>query len=108
MYEAPFSNRYGRPVQALLAALLVAATARADTPLSSPGQAEIENQNTVEPGARLDRKAVKDFVVTVFEAADILADDHIKEVSRQQLVEWAIRGLYRHLDEKIPPGQATR
>jgi C-terminal peptidase prc len=38
----------------------------------------------------------------VMQATEIIKENYVKEVSQSQLVVDAIRGLYRHLDEKLP------
>ena len=48
------------------------------------------------------------FAKTIFEAAVLLESEHVKSVSRRQVVEWSIRGLYRYLDERMPPRLAQR
>jgi carboxyl-terminal processing protease len=42
------------------------------------------------------------FARKVLEAVQIADEEYVKEVNRGELVGWAVRGMYRHLDEKIP------
>jgi len=51
---------------------------------------------------KLDHKTARDFAKTVLEAIDLVKDKYVKVVTRGQLVDWAVRGLYRSLDEKVP------
>src|SRR6266542_3624523 len=88
-------------------ALLVSSFALADSP-SSTACSELDNQNTVEQGARLSPAVVQDFAKTLWEAVEILEEAHLKKASRQQLIEWTIRGLYARLDETVPPAVASR
>lgn len=110
MIHSPRGGRSRRliPVAVIALFLSSAVPAAPDDPVSSGGRPEIGNDNTVEKGTRLDRAVVKDFAKTVLEAADILEEDHVKKVSRQELVEWGVRGLYRRLDEPLPLGVALR
>ena len=43
------------------------------------------------------------FAKEVWEASDLIKEAYVKEESQGELVGWAIRGLYRRIDEKIPP-----
>jgi C-terminal peptidase prc len=51
---------------------------------------------------RLSREAAEDYAVAVIKATRLIKAGYVKEMSQGQLVEWAIRGLYRVIDEKIP------
>ncbi len=42
------------------------------------------------------------FAKKVLEATEVIKDDYIKEVNQGEMVAWAIRGLYRHVEEPIP------
>jgi carboxyl-terminal processing protease len=42
------------------------------------------------------------FAKEVWEATDLIKDNYVKEESQGDMVGWAIRGLYRRIDEKIP------
>jgi carboxyl-terminal processing protease len=92
---------------AVVLAVLASSFALADSP-PSPPRVDLDNANTVEKGAALSPEVVKDFARTTWQAVEVLEDRHIKKASRQQLTEWAIRGLYARLDEKLPPSVAYR
>jgi C-terminal peptidase prc len=38
----------------------------------------------------------------VMRATDVVREGYVKSVNQGQLVDWAIRGLYKRLDEKVP------
>jgi carboxyl-terminal processing protease len=44
----------------------------------------------------------------VIEVTDIVHEKHVKETNQGELVAWAIRGLYRSIDEKVPEAIETR
>ncbi len=94
-------------VSAVVLAVFVPLLALADSP-PSPSRSELDNANTIEQGAPLSPEVVKDFAKTIWQAVEILEDGHIKKASRQQLIEWAVRGLYARLGEKLPPAIAYR
>ena len=52
---------------------------------------------------KLKRTSASEFAQTVIEATRWFSEDYVKEVNQGELVDWAIRGLYRSLDEKMPP-----
>src|SRR5262249_32852415 len=51
---------------------------------------------------KLKRTDAIDLAKKVLEGSQILRDNYVKEVNQGELVGWAIRGLFRRLDEKIP------
>src|SRR5262249_38966727 len=102
-----FGGRSRQIMWAPVMAMLVSSFALADSP-SSTARLELDNQNTVEQGASLSPAVVKDFPETLWEAVEVLEECHIKKVRRQQLIEWAIRGLYLRLDEKLPATVTSR
>jgi carboxyl-terminal processing protease len=53
-------------------------------------------------------KAAEDYADTILKAVQILHDDHIKKVAREQLVAWAIRGLYQRMGICEPSDIANR
>jgi C-terminal peptidase prc len=68
----------------------------------------LENRAKLLDGTKLSRKAARDFARTVLDAIDIVKKNYVKDVSKGQLVDWAVRGLYRSLDEKVPEAIAKR
>jgi C-terminal peptidase prc len=62
----------------------------------------LENRAKLLDGTKLPGTAARDFARTVLDAIDIVKKNYVKDVSKGQLVEWAVRGLYRSLDEKVP------
>jgi carboxyl-terminal processing protease len=57
---------------------------------------------------KLDRATAKKFATKVLEASQTLHDQYVKKVEQPELVAWAIRGLYRKLEEKIPADVTER
>jgi C-terminal processing protease CtpA/Prc len=51
---------------------------------------------------------VADFAQTVSDAIEILHTSHVKEVSRDDLLRWAIEGLYSGVNVEIPGSLADR
>lgn len=52
---------------------------------------------------KLKRGDAVEFARRVIEASELIKENHVKEVSQGDMVAWAIRGLFRRVDEKIPP-----
>lgn len=48
------------------------------------------------------KKAAADYADTIVDAIRILHEDHIKKVSRAELVGWAIEGLYKRMGTRVP------
>ncbi len=46
--------------------------------------------------------AAFDFAAKVIHSTQIIRESYVKEVNQGDMVAWAIRGLYRQIDEKIP------
>jgi carboxyl-terminal processing protease len=57
---------------------------------------------------KLDRVTAKKFATKVLEASQMLHDHYVKKVEQHELVAWAIRGLYRKIEEKVPTDVAER
>ena len=51
---------------------------------------------------KLDREEAEAFARKVMQAVEIIRESYVKELNRGEMVGWAIRGLYRRLDEKVP------
>jgi C-terminal peptidase prc len=51
---------------------------------------------------KLKRASAEEFAKTVMKAIDQIKDNYVKEVQQGDLVAWAVRGLYRRLEEKVP------
>jgi carboxyl-terminal processing protease len=52
---------------------------------------------------KLKRSSAEAYARTVIEVAGRITAKYVKKVTQGDLVNWAIRGLYRKADEKIPP-----
>jgi carboxyl-terminal processing protease len=53
-------------------------------------------------GLKLKRSAAFAFAAKVIQSTQIIHDNYVKEVNTGDMVGWAIRGLYRQIDEKVP------
>jgi C-terminal peptidase prc len=51
---------------------------------------------------KLKRSAAEAYAKTIIEVTDRIKTRYVKDVNRGELVAWALRGLYRKVDEKIP------
>jgi C-terminal peptidase prc len=51
---------------------------------------------------KLKRSTALAFAAKVIQATETIRESYVKEVKQEDLVAWAIRGLYQRLDEKIP------
>lgn len=53
-------------------------------------------------GTKLKRADAMAFARKVMEATQVIKENYVKDVSQGDMVGWAIKGLYRRIDEKIP------
>ena len=53
-------------------------------------------------GLKLSQPAAREFAAKVLQAVDMVRDGYIKPLSQGEMVVYAIRGLYRRVDEPIP------
>jgi carboxyl-terminal processing protease len=51
---------------------------------------------------KLKRSDADAFAKEVWEAGELIKESYVKEESQGEMVAWAIRGLYRRIDEKVP------
>jgi C-terminal peptidase prc len=51
---------------------------------------------------KMKRSEAMTFASKVIQSTEIIREGYLKDVNQGELVGWAIRGLYRQLDEKIP------
>ncbi len=68
----------------------------------------LENRNKIVEGMKLTHKAARDFAETVLDAIDLVKDKYVKPVKKGQMVDWAVRGLYRSLDLSVPEDVAKK
>ncbi|HEX5268859.1 MAG TPA: S41 family peptidase, partial [Gemmataceae bacterium] len=68
----------------------------------------LANRNKLVEGMKITHKAARDFAETVLDAIELVKDKYVKEVNKGQLVEWAVRGLYRSLDMSVPDDVAKK
>jgi C-terminal peptidase prc len=51
---------------------------------------------------KLKRSAAFNYAAKVIQATQVIRDNYVKEESQGDLVAWAVRGLYRSIDERVP------
>jgi C-terminal peptidase prc len=57
---------------------------------------------------RLSEKDARYYARMVLRATQMVKTGYVKEVNQGQLVDWAVRGLYRHLNENLPSALKDR
>lgn len=62
-----------------------------------------KDRKKVLDGMKLKRSAALAWASKVIQATQVVKEGYVKEVNQGELVAWAVRGLFRQLDEKIPP-----
>jgi C-terminal peptidase prc len=62
---------------------------------------EIERDKILE-STKLRRADAVEFAQKVMETIDIIQEKYVRKTKPHQMVDWAIHGLYRRLDEKVP------
>src|SRR5262249_15597843 len=60
------------------------------------------NREAIISGMKLDRTAARNYASKVIHATQILKEGYVKDLNQGDLVSWAINGLYRAIDERIP------
>jgi C-terminal peptidase prc len=61
-----------------------------------------EHRTAILDGMQLPRGSAREFARTVIAATRILDREYVKEINQGELVAWAVQGVYRRLDEKVP------
>jgi C-terminal peptidase prc len=61
-----------------------------------------DQRDTILAKMKLDATDAVRYAKKVMEVVDLIRDKHIKKVTSAELVVWAVRGLYRRLDEPVP------
>lgn len=67
-----------------------------------------DNANTIKAATRLTPAVATPFASKVLDAFAIVDAEYVKVVNRGELVDWAIRGLYKSAEEPIPADLAER
>jgi carboxyl-terminal processing protease len=62
----------------------------------------------VQSAMEMKRTEAFDFAQKVMEAVQLIRDQYVKPVNEGEMVGWAIRGLYRHVEEKVPEKIAAK
>jgi C-terminal peptidase prc len=52
---------------------------------------------------KLSAKEARDFGLALVQASRMVYKDYLKSTKKVELLDWAIRGMYKRLDEKLPP-----
>ena len=61
-----------------------------------------KERKKIQDGMKLRRSAAFAYAAKVVQSTQIIRENYVKEVKQGDLVAWAIRGLYRQIDEKVP------
>ncbi len=61
-----------------------------------------EGRDAILESTKLKRADAQQFAEEVWEATDLIKGNYVKEESQGEMIGWALRGLYRRIDEKIP------
>jgi carboxyl-terminal processing protease len=59
-------------------------------------------RDTILEGTRMREVDAVRFAAKVIEASQMIKEGYVKEVKQSDLIVWAIKGLYRRIEEKIP------
>jgi C-terminal peptidase prc len=68
----------------------------------------LTNRAAILEGQKLSRDVAVEFSRKVLDATKTILRDYVKEVNQGEMVGWAIRGLYRKIDEKVPEDVAKQ
>jgi carboxyl-terminal processing protease len=63
----------------------------------------VKERDSILEGMKLSAADAGEYARHVMNAVKVVTDNYFKKINTPQLVEAAIRGLYRHADEPIPP-----
>ncbi len=61
-----------------------------------------KERESILESTRLREVEAASYARMVLRAADVVREGYVKSVNQGQLVDWAITGLYKHLEEKMP------
>ena len=61
----------------------------------------LENRTKIVEGMKISHDKARAFAETILEAVTLVKEQYVKEENKSQLVEWAVRGLYKSLDEHV-------
>src|SRR5262249_38968805 len=67
-----------------------------------------ESYDKILESTKLDGDTAKDFASSVMKAVRNIRARYVKETNSGELVGWAIRGLYKRLEEKVPEDVADK
>jgi carboxyl-terminal processing protease len=59
-------------------------------------------------GTKLRRADAVEYAQKVMEAVQFIQENYVKKVDAGEMVGWGIKGLYRRIDEKVPPAIEAR
>jgi C-terminal peptidase prc len=67
-----------------------------------------ENRERILADAKLDRADALSYAGKVTNGVKVIHDSYVREVNLGDMVAWSVRGLYRWVDESVPPQLAER
>lgn len=62
----------------------------------------MKERGTILAGTKLKRSSSFDFAAKVIQATQVIRDNYVKEVNQGEMVAWAVTGMYRQVEEKLP------
>jgi C-terminal peptidase prc len=76
------------------------------------GKIELDGFNTARKeildGTVISEREAGNYALVVMKAVDLVRKSYVKETTKGTLVENAIRGIYRNIEEEVPPGIKER
>jgi carboxyl-terminal processing protease len=62
----------------------------------------VQHRDEILSGLKIQSSAARAYATKVIQSTQIIRDNYVKEIHQGDLVAWAIRGLYRQIEEKLP------
>lgn len=76
------------------------------------GKAELEAFETkrkeILDATKLDESEAEEYATQVIKATRVIRDNYVKPIKQPDLVKWAISGLYKRIEEKLPPAISAK
>ncbi len=68
----------------------------------------LDKRTGILDSSKLSKSMAHDFAEKVIDATKVIKEDYVKDVNQGQMIDWAIRGLYREVEEKVPADVAKK
>ncbi len=76
------------------------------------GKADLEafekKRTEILDSTKLDVADAEEFATQVMKATRVIRENYVKPIKQPDMVKWAINGLYKRIEEKVPPVIATK